>query len=114
MANRAYAFAVVVRDLPIRMVAHVLTLFLQCVNLPEQLLDGLCCLLQGRGEVALRRRCSGERSVQEAHGGRIVFQLSQRRRWPVWLLRLSSACFLRFAKANPGTGNKDPESTAPT
>eukprot|EP00961_Rhodomonas_salina_P172074 2320444-Rhodomonas_salina.1 len=34
MADRTYAFAVTICDFPVRVVAHVLTLFFQRVNLP--------------------------------------------------------------------------------
>eukprot|EP00961_Rhodomonas_salina_P119130 1603212-Rhodomonas_salina.1 len=109
MANRTYAFAVVIRDLPIRVIAHVLTLFLQRVNLPAQLLDCLRSLPQSRGEMTPRGRRGGERGVQTAelllnldqpnpllaqsrNRGRVTFQLRRLRRWPVLLLRPCRVC----------------------
>eukprot|EP00961_Rhodomonas_salina_P226728 3065940-Rhodomonas_salina.2 len=129
MANRAYALAVVIRDLPIGVIAHVLTFFFQRVNLPTQLLDSLRGLPQSRGEVAPRGRRSGERGLQtvqlllnldqpnpllaqSSDRGLVVFQLSRRRRWLVLLLRPCRVCSPGFAGANPGTTDRDPWSTA--
>eukprot|EP00961_Rhodomonas_salina_P180964 2442524-Rhodomonas_salina.1 len=117
MANRAYVFAVVIRDLPIRVIAHVLTFFFQRVNLPAQLLDSLRGLPQSRGEMAPRGRHSGERGIQTVQlllnldqpnpllaqsrdRGRVVFQLHRRRRWPVLLLGPCRVCSPGFAGAN--------------
>lgn len=130
MADRTYAFAVVVRDLPVRVIAHVLTLFFQGVNLPAQLLDGFRGLPQSRGKMTPRGRRGGECGVQTAellldlnqpnplraqsrNRSWVTFQLRRRRRWPVRLLRPCRVCSPGFAGANPDTTCKDPWSTVP-